>query len=452
MRSPTTNVAHGWRYGLRLGMAVTVAACGLLPLPSAPAAAAPPPVRPPKFPTIAYVPNSCPGIFDDGAVTRLDTATNTVAGHTPAGGCPAAIALNPDGDRAYVANLAREGKDAILVMSTISSGVLDAIEVDHGPAGLAVTPDGAQVYATVYDTYDLSHNKVLAIDARTESVSATIPIAGNPGPVAVDHAGRWALVGVGPGADGTFPNLTVVNTRTNAIARTIPLPATPRAIAVHPLLHRAYVTGNYWDSGQVSVIDTATGGLLRSIPVSGAPMGVAVSDDGTRAYVATLSERGESALTVIDTAGNAVTAGITIPDHRRPIGVALSHDGRTAYVTTTTGKSDAVVVIDTAHRSVTATIDVGTGLEEANTQNIAVGRLIRSHAHLPPGKPRPGKPGKPGRAGESGQVEAGPAMAADVLGPPPPPVGRGSVRTPRGTGGPLRKAVAGRAGGRATSR
>ncbi|MEV0203095.1 YncE family protein [Nonomuraea sp. NPDC050691] len=423
MRSPTKNVIHGWRYGLRLGMAVTVAACGLLPLPPAPAAAAPPPVRPARFPTIAYVANSCPGIFDDGAVTRLDPATNTVAGYTPAGGCPAAIALDPDGDRAYVANLARDGEDAILVMSTISNDVLDEIEVDHGPQGVAVTPDGAQVYATIEDNFDFSHksNKVLVIDARTDSISDAIPIAGDPGPVAVDHEGRRALVGVSPGADGTFPNLTVINTRTNAISRIIPLPASPRAIAVHPLRHRAYVTGNYWERGQVSVIDTATGGLLKSIPVSGAPLGVAVSDDGTRAYVATVADRGESALTVIDTVTNAVTATIAIPGYRRPIGVALSHDGKTAYLTATTGKEDAVVVIDTARRSVTATIDVGDGLNEANTQNIAVGRLIKLRTHLPPRKPRPGKPGKPGRAGESGEAGTGPAMAVDVLGPPPGP-------------------------------
>ncbi|MEV4107895.1 hypothetical protein [Nonomuraea sp. NPDC049695] len=77
------------------------------------------------------------------------------------------------------------------------------------------------------------------------------------------------------------------------------------------------------------------------------------------------------------------------PTRRRPAG------GKGAYVTTTTGKQDAVVVIDTTHKSITATVDVShSNLSLAETQNIAVGRLtwIRTH-HRP--RPGPGKPVQP---------------------------------------------------------
>ncbi|WP_433434954.1 YncE family protein [Nonomuraea sp. CA-141351] len=405
MRSPTKNVKQGWRYGLRLGVAVTVAACGLLPLPSAPAAAEPPPRRSPEPRTIAYVTSGC---VQGGGVKRLDPATNTVAGEIDTGGCTHVITLSPDGNLAYVATLAND-KDYILVIGTDINQVIDRVEVPHFPQGMAVTPDGAQVYVTVHD-FGPESNKVVVIDAHADIVSETIPIDGSPVPVAVDHEGRFALVGVSGAGKGASENVTVINTKTNAIARTIPLPAGPRAIAVHPSRHRAYVTGGGGKNGQVMVINPVNGHLLRSISVSQSPRAVAVSDDGTRTYVTLVSDQGGNALAVINTATNAVIATIEIPDYRTPIGVALSHDGKTAYVTTTTGKQDAVVVIDTAHKSVTATIDLhNSDLELAEIQDIAVGRRLFSRR--PPGEPRPGKPIEPGTAGEPD----GPATAADVL-------------------------------------
>ncbi|NUW31458.1 YncE family protein [Nonomuraea sp. SMC257] len=423
MRSPTKNARQGWRYGLRLGMAVTVAACGLLPLPSGPAAAAPPPApRPPKFPTLAYVAESCSDPYSDGAVARLDTSAGTVAGYIPTGGCPGAIALDPGGAVAYVARVGRKDPDAILVMSTVANRVFDVIEVDHAPGGVAVSPDGAQVYTTIHNDDDLSRRstKVVVIDTHDDSISATLPIAGNPGAVAVDHGGRRALVGVTRDAKGTYDNLTVIDTRTEQITRTVPLPSSPRAIAVHPSRHRAYVTGTASEKGQVFVINTATGGLLASIPVSeDLPQGLAASGDGTRLYVGTLNDA-EGAITVINTVTDAVTGTIPIPGHRLPAAVALSPDGGTAYVTTTTGRQDAVVAVDTAAGAVTATIDIADGLDLNDLQNIAVGRFVgRRHEHRPR-KPR--HPGKPGRSGKPGRI--GPARAVDVLGPPPPPAAR----------------------------
>ncbi|MBN6057138.1 hypothetical protein JYK22_34765, partial [Nonomuraea sp. RK-328] len=57
-------------------MAVSAAACGLLPLPPAPAAAAPPPV-PPRSPAIAYVAGNCPDLFSD-AILVMSTIANRV--------------------------------------------------------------------------------------------------------------------------------------------------------------------------------------------------------------------------------------------------------------------------------------------------------------------------------------------------------------------------------------
>ena len=83
-------------------------------------------------------------------------------------------------------------------------------------------------------------------------------------------------------------------------------------------------------------------------------MGTAVSKDGKELYVST--GRG-NAVAIIDTEKNAVTA--TIPVGNRAWGIALSPDGSKLY--TANGASDDVSVVDVKARKELKRIKVGSG-------------------------------------------------------------------------------------------
>lgn len=101
----------------------------------------------------------------------------------------------------------------------------------------------------------------------------------------------------------------------------------------------------------LTVIDTATNAVVATV-TAGGPIGVAVNPASTRVYVA---DFGSDAVTVIDTATNAVAA--SIPVDPLPATVAVNPTANRAYVTHR--GSGNLTVIDTATNTVAGTVPVG---------------------------------------------------------------------------------------------
>lgn len=108
----------------------------------------------------------------------------------------------------------------------------------------------------------------------------------------------------------------------------------------------AYVTGTA-PSGSISAINVATNQVAATIAAH-TDGEIAIAADGKTAYVAT----GADAVLVIDTAAKAVTA--TIPVGHTPSRIALSPNGRDLYVANR--GDDSVTVIDATRQTVVATI------------------------------------------------------------------------------------------------
>ncbi|MFD0635979.1 hypothetical protein ACFQ9X_34840 [Catenulispora yoronensis] len=104
-----------------------------------------------------------------GAVSVIDVATDSriVTVFTPADA--QAVAFTPDGRTAYVA------ADSIVAVNTASHSVAATITDSAGPASLAVTPDGTQLFVD-----NAGADSVSVIDTATDTITATIPI-GSPG-------------------------------------------------------------------------------------------------------------------------------------------------------------------------------------------------------------------------------------------------------------------------------
>jgi YVTN family beta-propeller protein len=118
-----------------------------------------------------YITNGANPLFPTGAVSVIDTATNTVTATVRVGNGPLVVAVTPDGSEVYVTNISSNN---VSVINTTTNTVTATIPVGGQPGGVAVTPDGSKVYVTnqssvsviaikhVYIQHNLRHSRLKA--------------------------------------------------------------------------------------------------------------------------------------------------------------------------------------------------------------------------------------------------------------------------------------------------
>jgi YVTN family beta-propeller protein len=107
-------------------------------------------------------------------VLVIDVATNMVVGDVT---IPVTdhfgVAVTPDGSEVYVTNLQ---DNTVSVVATATDTVVGfPIPVGSGPYGVAVTPDGSKVYVV-----NSGDNTVSVIDTATNMVVAVLPVGNTP--------------------------------------------------------------------------------------------------------------------------------------------------------------------------------------------------------------------------------------------------------------------------------
>src|ERR1700722_7127633 len=218
------------------------------------------------------------------------------------------------------------------------------------------TDEGVAMYGNTLYFADTGNDTVAVVPSQSlnpkdyvDTPETLIPVGVNPQGLAVSPNGSQVWV-ADTGPQTGLPSMgaiSVISTATNKVTATLHLPVTdPRQIAFSPSGATAYVT----TSAGVLVYKTATDRLVTLIGGLGNPEGVTVSPNGT-VYV-TNDQR--NAVDVISAATNRVTRTIAVG--QLPWQMALTSDGKTLYVAD--GDSDAVSVINTATNAVTGTIAV----------------------------------------------------------------------------------------------
>jgi YVTN family beta-propeller protein len=117
-------------------------------------------------------------------VSVIDTATNTNLGiDIGVGAAPSAIAITPDGARAYVTNFFND--DDVSVIDTATNTNLGAdVGVGAAPIAIAITPDGARAYVA-----NAGDNDVSVIDTATNTnLGIDIGVGGSPFGIAITPA------------------------------------------------------------------------------------------------------------------------------------------------------------------------------------------------------------------------------------------------------------------------
>jgi YVTN family beta-propeller protein len=236
------------------------------------------------------------------------------------GSAPDGVAVDPSTHTVYVINQSHylsvidESGDARTGTVTATT-VIPYHENSPGdyPGAVAVDPSTHTVYVTTDDT-------VLAIDesgdARSGTITATIPVGNNLYWLAVDPSTHAVYVTdaddhVGSNIENT---LSVIDesgdARSGTVTATIPVGAYPAAVAVDPTTHTVYVT-NLPDR-TVSVVDesgdTHSGTVTATIPVGTYPDAVAVDPTTHTVYVANNNDK---TVSVIDESGDAHSGTVT---------------------------------------------------------------------------------------------------------------------------------------------
>jgi YVTN family beta-propeller protein len=234
----------------------------------------------------------------------------------PTGSYPDAVAVMPNGTRAYVTNYA---SNSVTPINLVTGKAGTAIPVGEGPSAIAIAPDGLKAYVTNAGTSALG-DTVTPLDLRTDKPLPAIT--------------------VGPG---------------------------PQGIVITPNGSMAYVS----DAGailsgqsgsvddQVTPIDLTTGAPEKAITVGNAPIGLAVTPDGGTVFVANLNSE---SVTPIAVSTNTARAAIAVPGG--PIAMVATQSDVWVVDTPATGaKGDNVVDINLLTSKAGTPIPVGKGAQ-----------------------------------------------------------------------------------------
>lgn len=203
-------------------------------------------------------------VADQGSaqVQVISTATNTVTATIAVASGATSIVISADGTRAYV--LDRDAA-AVSVIDIASEQVVATIAIPLTgtypkglPWGIAVSANGKRVYTTS------EGGAVTVINAVTDAVIKTLPAGEYAMGIAVSPDGSQLYVtDASPDAQG---ELTVMNSSTGKVIAQIVVGPSPTDVALSPNGKIAYVVDN--EVNMVSEIDTSTDALKATVALA----------------------------------------------------------------------------------------------------------------------------------------------------------------------------------------
>jgi YVTN family beta-propeller protein len=300
-----------------------------------------------------FVANFGTSPYGPSSISVIDAAAGAVVGSIGTGTGTNAIAVAPDGRRAYTLNLTSYD---ISVIDVPSLQVTRTLHQFQFPGALALSPDGATLYVS-----DGNGTQVAALSTDDFRVRKVVATTGR-GLVAPDPSGgffyatgsRFELFSEGaPIFDHGI--LSVVDVHDYYVLRDIPVGDGPGEVVFSPVDDRAYVLAT--SSEIISVIDRKRQRGIRLLASGREPRGLAITPDGQTLYVANYGSYNypRSAVSVVDASGALPLETIVVGSGPRD--VAMSLDGSRAYVAEEF--TDRVSIIDTATHAVVGHISVG---------------------------------------------------------------------------------------------
>jgi YVTN family beta-propeller protein len=312
----------------------------------------------------AYVANQG---SDDISAYAIDARTGAlveVAGSPFAAGTgPESISVHPSGKFAYVANFGSSGVPGNISAYAIDAGTGALSEITGSPfaagtlpVAVAVDPSGRFAYVANNLSGDVSAYAIDAATGALSSVGAAVAAGLRPNSIAVDPSGRFAYVANFVGDFAGNVSAYTIDAATGALSEVAGSPFAagldPQSVTVEPSGRFVYVANRQSADISAYAIDAATGALLE---IAGSPFAggiqLAVDPTGRFAYVATGSN--VSAYTLNATTGaltgiGAFAAGVS------PYRVTVDPSGQFAYAANRGGNDVSAYTINATTGALTS--------------------------------------------------------------------------------------------------
>ena len=204
------------------------------------------------------------------SVQVVSTASNTLVATIPLEASN--VAITPDGSGAYT--LSGDGIFLIAIATNTVSGPFASAVLGGGNLGFdptfGITPAGNALY--VPGGIDIG--AVFVISTATNTLSATVALPGNnpaTNGLAITPDGTQVYV-----ADSDNNVVDIIDTATNTVESTqIPVGGAPIAVAITPDGSSVYVVNE--GDNTVSVISRATNTVIAAVPVGSSPVDIAIA-------------------------------------------------------------------------------------------------------------------------------------------------------------------------------
>ncbi len=319
-----------------------------------------------------------------GTVSVINLSTDMVVNTIPVGKFPFAIAFNPSGTIAYVADLGKPPPylslgynnysinssygSTISVINTSTDQVVNNITLSP----FAFFPYNFNIYKS-YFPYYYTHNitnynidspcfltdvpcfvidNISSLNQETgaSSVSSYYADGLSSYIIAFNPSGSVAYA-----ANPHNNTISVIDTATGTITAAILVGTKPDAVVFNPQGTLVYIT-DWGYPGAISVINVTTDTVTNTITLTTDPNYIAFNPTGTTAYV--INNNSET-VSIISVANYSVIKEIYL--RSQPISIALNPKGTLAYVVSYTNGNlnGTVTVINTTTNNVTDTIEIG---------------------------------------------------------------------------------------------
>jgi len=227
-----------------------------------------------------------PQFYPNHIVFVINGSTNNLISTITVGTGPYGIAVNPNTNKIYVANL---DSNTVSVIDGLTDAVTNTITVGTKPTSIGVNPNTNKIYVA-----NLDSNTVSVIDGSTDAVTSTITGFSGPGGIAVNPNTNKIYV-----ANSENGVLLDIDGATNNITNSIFVGNGSSEIRINPISNKIYaeVDGAYESGGTVSVVDGSTDTFMQAIQVPTGPRGIDINPILNKIYVSSYNDK---AVSVID--------------------------------------------------------------------------------------------------------------------------------------------------------
>ena len=277
------------------------------------------------------------------------------------GGEPEAMAIDPNGDFAYVIYL----NSSKIRIVDLRNHAVSTIHVGQNLTNLAVTPNGTDLYLTSSSSEDASYRSVYVVATRDNKVIRTINVGGSSSTVAASPNGRFVYV-------TTNSELNIISTSTQSVMASIALTngfsATNIAVSANGATVYVATSASLGPEGsvdsQLDVIDVTDRKVITTLDQGkqiNNPCGLVTSPSVAKVYESTCaatSDAGEAdlGLVVLDEKTNRFETGIDVNGGFR--GIAISPNGEVLYAASE--YSGGIDLIDTTTVKIIRHLSVST--------------------------------------------------------------------------------------------